>query len=349
MNRREFAKRLTAIASGASFSLLAGGCASRLGPPAEGPREPAIRVTLLAPFTGQFAADGPDIERAVRLAARSAGDQAVLTVEDTGSTSASVSQAALRAAAIGSDAVIGPVLSRQALAVWQATEGRLPVFCLGNDPALLNTGIRLVGITPDESVAAIMQYAASRGVRRIAVLGDGDIWSRQCAAAAAAFASPIGLELVAARQAPAGLEATAIADILRHAPDAVLLPPGGEGLARLSPHARAMNTQLLGTHQWMRAADAGEAPEDGWFCLPDPQAGSAFANLFMSRHDTSPGHLAALAHDAMLAALQPMVPGERRGATGRLRFAPDGSMRRGLVIAVTQRGGARQVPGVIVS
>jgi hypothetical protein len=110
-----------------------------------------------------------------------------------------------------------------------------------------------------------------------------------------------------------------------------------------------MNTQLLGTHQWMRAADAGEAPEDGWFCLPDPQAGSAFANLFMSRHDTSPGHLAALAHDAMLAALQPMVPGERRGATGRLRFAPDGSMRRGLVIAVTQRGGARQVPGVIVS
>jgi branched-chain amino acid transport system substrate-binding protein len=348
MNRRDCLKRLAAASSGLSFPPLLSGCASRPGASGTASDDALRRVALLAPLSGRLSAQGREMEQAARLAVED-WPGAGLIVEDTGDSPGSASQAASRALDQGAEAIAGPVLSGQAAGAWQVAQGRAAVFSLSNDPALLNTGIRLVGITPDESAAAILRYAAGRGVRRVAVLGDGGAWSRHCAAAASAFAGPLGLETGPVAQAAAGEEAEAAMRVARAAPDAVLIPPGGEALARLAAHAGAAGAQLLGTHQWTQAAADGTAPEGGWFCLADPGAGGAFADRFSARHQARPGHLALLAHDAVLAALDGPEDDPIRGATGWLRFAPDGGARRGLAIAVSGRTGARLVQQAALS
>lgn len=288
------------------------------------------------------------MDQAARLVVERWPDSHLMT-EDTGETPLSASLAAERAVARGATVLAGPVLSEQTAAAWRAVNGRVPVFSLSNDPALLNTGIRLVGITPDESTLAILGYAASRGVRRLAVLGDGDEWSRHCAAAVTAFAGPLGLETGPVIQALAGEEEMAAARIAGDKSDAVLIPPGGAALARLAPYVDKVVVQLLGTHQWAQAAAEGAAPPQGWFSVPDPDAGNAFADRFRLRYGGSPGYLAALAHDAVLAALTSTTADAVRGATGQLRFAPDGGARRGLAIAAASASGSRIIKGATVS
>lgn len=344
MDRREFVRRLAVASTGISFLLPSGGCATGPDPSGTPAGHLSPRVALLAPLSGPLSGEGRQMDQAARLVVERWPDGRLIT-EDTGETPLSASRAAERAVARGATCLAGPVLGDQTAAVWRAVDGRVPVYSLSNDPALLNAGIRLVGITPDESTLAILGYAASRGVRKVAVLGDGDEWSRHCAAAAAAFAGPLGLQTGPVIQALAGEEENAAARIGAAGSGAVLIPPGGAALARLAPFVNGAAGQLLGTHQWTQAAAHGTAPPGGWFSLPDPDASDAFADRFRLRYGASPGYLAALAHDAVLAAFTNAAPDPVRGATGQLRFAPDGGARRGLAIAIATASGSQVIRG----
>ena len=77
-------------------------------------------------------------------------------------------------------------------------EGRRPVrsvVTFSNDPALIDSGLFLLGLTADQAVVPLLRYARGRGVRKIGIGADASPWGLQIAASAARNSDRLGLSL----------------------------------------------------------------------------------------------------------------------------------------------------------
>lgn len=309
-------------------------------------------AALLIPKSGPHAALGRSMERAATLAQGGKASPELL-VFDTGGTPEGAAGAARAARKAGATVILGPVFAREVPAVLAAAGGAVPVLSFSNDAALLDGGAFLLGITAQQEVAAILAYAAGRGIRRVGIGGAADGWGGQVRAAAATAAAALGID---SYPLPAGdfstLPATAggVSDGL---PDAVLMADAA-GLARIAADLAARGVQALGAFLGLDLSPEQFRTLDGaWLSAPDPARFDGFARSFEQRNGSRPGMIAALAYDAANIARQLRLGGGTdrsallatgfKAICGDLRFREDGSATRVLAILAVSAGGMRTV------
>lgn len=304
-------------------------------------------IALLVPLTGDHSALGLSMQRAAMLAENTPSRMQVF---DTGGTPAGAQAAALAAMKAKCAMVLGPLLAAEAGPVVQAVAGRAPVICFSNDPAVRSTGAFVMGITATQVTGAVLRYARTRGIRRVAVIGDGNPWATAAASAADALQGELNMAVQRIEVLPGGVVSNA-----GDAPDAVMIPGGGETMMAAARNLKGSGIQLLGTVQALDHRPASLELLDGaWLASPDPVAFGAFAGAYEGRMGGAPGAIAALAYDAakICRQLREKSTLDRAGllaepsyeaATGPLRFREDGSVARDMAIVVAGPEGYEKV------
>jgi len=293
-------------------------------------------AALLLPLTGPSADLARSMQHAAVLAQPPGATKTTLLVFDTGATPDGAAAAAELAVKRGVPLIIGPLFAAQVTPVVTAARGA-PVVALSNDAA--GSGGFVLGITPVQTVGAILGYARSRGVRRVALAAGSSRWEVLAAAAARASARDLGLDLVDTANGP----------------DAVLATGDADALAAAARSLQGSGVQLLGTYQGMALSGAGLAAIDGaWLAAPDPDGFTEFARRFEAAFGNPPGQIAGLAYDAVGIARTLRTSGHLDrdgltgsagfpGVTGAVRFRADGSAARDLAIVVAEGGAFRTV------
>lgn len=294
-------------------------------------------VALLLPLSGPRAALGLSMRQAALLA--DSGPE--LVAYDTGGTAAGAALATQNALKAKAAMILGPVTAEEATAVAAQTVGRVPVIAFSNNAVSRAPGLFIFGITPAQVTSAILRYARSRGVRKVAVIDDTSPWSAAAALAAGRMQGEIGMDVRVLTVMP-GQPLPAAGD----APDAVLLPGSGEAVLAAARNLKVTGIQLLGTVQALDYRPAAlEVLEGAWIASPDPTEFGKFAGEFRARHGGDPGALSALAYDAggIVKVLRDKGAIGTAGllaetsypcVTGAARFRTDGSVARELSILV---------------
>ncbi|WP_145622135.1 penicillin-binding protein activator [Nitrospirillum viridazoti] len=143
--------------------------------PATVPADETVRVALLLPLSGKAASLGEAMQQAAQMALFDTADSHFqLLIRDTKSTPEGAVAAAQDALAAGATLLIGPVYGVDAKAVTPAA-GTVPVLSFSNDATVADThapagGTWVLGFQPQDQVARVVSYAASRGLTRLALL-----------------------------------------------------------------------------------------------------------------------------------------------------------------------------------
>lgn len=350
------------------------GTAPSAGAASPAPRVDAARpvpVALLLPLGSQRSADQA-IARDMEDAARLAADPAVLnlTVIDTGASAAGAEAAARRAVAEGAALILGPTFAEEATSIASvAASSGVPALSFSSLAAAANPPVYILGFTPETEVARILRYAASQGLRRIALLHPDTPYGNVVRTAVMAEAPRLGQSVVSTtvyqRNFPSvqGVVGGAAAGIAAAQPDAVLVADSDQALVAVMSFLAAAGVapgrqQFLGLKAWEEGRALRDASvRGGWYPAPDPAARDAFLAAFQSRHGRAPHQLASLAYDAVRAAGEMAAQARRtgstapftsaaitqpagfEGATGRFRLNPDGTVTRDLAIMEVGAGG----------
>ena len=329
-----------------------------------------VRVGLLLPFSTR-PEEASALYRAAELALFERGDRNMLLIpRDSGAGEAEASAAATGLVADGVDIIIGPVLREGVLgAARVAQDRRIPMIGLSSDRSVADDGVYLLSFQLEDEVARIVEYAASRGIRSIAMMGPENEYGRRVAQALRTEGARWGVTIVAetlytrdvAQAAPA---VTRLRSSLGGAPvQAVMIADSGSVLravtAALAREGLAgPNVRLLGTSAWAGSETNAEAPLiGGWYVAPDPSLRAAFEQSYRAAYGDDPLRLSSLAYDAVaLAALLSRDQGsdgltrreiERQegflGSDGVFRFRTNGSIERGWAVMEVRPSGAAVV------
>ncbi len=295
-------------------------------------------AALLLPLTGPSADLARSMQHAAALAQPPGATKNTLVVFDTGSTPDGAAAAAGLAVKRGVPLIVGPLFAAQVTPVVKAAAG-IPVVALSNDAG--GSGAFPLGVTPAQTVGAILGYARSRGVRRVGLSPGTTRWDSLAGAVARRQAAELGLTLT--DYTPGAT------------PDAVLVTGDADALAGVARGVQGSGVQLLGTYQGMALSGAGLAAIDGaWLAAPDPDGFADFARRFETAFGNPPGQIAGLAYDAVGIARTLRTSGHLdrdgltgsagfAGVTGAVRFAADGTATRELAILVAEGGAFRTV------
>jgi len=315
------------------------------------------RVALLLPLTGRHSTVGSAMAEAARLASPVDDPTLSLSIYDTGEASDALRQVAT--AANAGDVVIGPVFGAKVPGVLAELNPGTPLVSFTNDAKAIGPGSFSIGVTPAQSIGAVMRYARRQGVRRMAVLARPGTFGQRAARATEKLASAAGLALAGAHFADPSSGPDAIKSLVRQdRPDAVLLPAGGRDLALFARALAGSGLQVLGTSQWGgRRLDGVAGLNGAWFAAPDPGGFSQFSNLFQAQTSRPAGLLAGLAHDAVKMCRTLAIEGRLTeaglirtagfdGVTGRFRLSRDGRCQRDLAILTVSSSGVSLVDRV---
>lgn len=277
-------------------------------------------------------------------------DANMLMIFDTGGTAEGAAAAAKGALKRNVAMILGPLLAVEVSPVADAVGSVVPVIAFSNDAVLRRPGTFIFGITPSQVTTAVLRYARTRGVRRVAVIDDQSPWSSAAALAAAKAQDDLGMDVrvIALRE---GQPLPAAGD----APDAVLVPGSGDSMLAAARNLKQTGIQLLGTLQALdHRPSALEVLDGAWLASPDPRTFAEFASAFEARNGGDPGAIAALAYDAAGIA-KSLRDGAKLGrdgllapdgfacVTGQVHFRTDGSVTRDLAILVAGSDGYQPV------
>ncbi len=153
-----------------SFSLLSCETAPRQIFSADGDA-PLLRAALLLPLSAPERG-WRDAARAMRDAAQlavfdSSGARLELLVQDTRGTPEGALKAAKAAQAQKAEIVLGPVLAPSVRALKEAGLS-VPVLAFSSDTRAAARDVYLLGFSPEQEVARVMDFAAQNGLRRLA-------------------------------------------------------------------------------------------------------------------------------------------------------------------------------------
>jgi len=326
-----------------------------------------IRVGIILPFTsssGPTRALAASMMKAAQLALFDSGNRNILLMTaDEGNGGAGAAAAAQQLLAQGAEVVVGPLFGPSVSAVAPIARDRaVPVLAFSTEKNVAGNGAYLLSFLPQNEVARVIGYAATKGHTQFAALAPqtayGDVAKDAFTeSVAAAHGTIVDVE----RYAPnAGAVAAPASAVAKSGADAVLIAQGGVILRAIAPTlsldgATRDKVKLLGTGLWDDdAALMREASLLGsWYAAPAPNADAEFANKFRAAFGTAPAQLTSLAYDAvsLVALLAPgrpyhrfttaalMDPNGFAGVNGIFRFKPDGTSERGLaVLEVTATG-----------
>ena len=372
---------------GALLLTLAAGCAPSTVPPPTAPGQPAptpqyetlpaapvetgTRIGLLLPLSGQQAALGRTLLQAAEMGLFEVGDDKfTLLVEDT-ATTAGPDSAARRLLAQGAQILLGPVFSTDTRKIAPiATGAQIPVLAFTNDRSAAQPGVYVMGVTPQDEVQRVIQYAAGQGMQRFAILAPSSPYGN---IVAQSFRNSVQnangilaeMELYDPNSPDYTQVVERIATAYQNNPfDALMLPEGGAKLRQLAPLLPAFQigpqtVPILGTGLW--ANDPALAQETGLagsvYAATDPAKWQPFAERYAGIYGQLPDQRAGLVYDAITlivalgrapsaysgpdysAAALTNVSGFN-GVTGVFRLNADGTVERQLAILEVVPGGA---------
>jgi ABC-type branched-subunit amino acid transport system substrate-binding protein len=332
------------------------------------PVEAGTKIGLLLPLSGPEAALGRTLYNAAEMGLFEVGDDSfTLLVEDT-AAAAGPDSAARKLLAEGAKVLLGPVFSTDARKVAPiATAARVPVLAFTNDDSAAQPGLYVLGVTPQQQVERVVQYASNQGMQRFAILAPTSIYGNIVSASfRQAVQQSHSILAQMALYDPNSPDYTKVVEDLATAYqndpfDALMLPEGGSKLRQLAPLLSAFQigpqtVQTLGTALW--AGDPALAQETGlagaWYASTDPDKWQQFADRYQSVYGAVPDQRAGLAYDAITlvvslgkgnpapdysdAALT--NPNGFSGVTGVFRLDANGTVERQLAVLQVVPGGA---------
>jgi branched-chain amino acid transport system substrate-binding protein len=368
---------------GALLLTLAAGCAPSTVPPPTAPSQPTpaqpqyetlpgapaeagTKIGLLLPLSGQQASLGRTLLQAAEMGLFEVGDDRfTLLVEDT-ATAAGADSAARRLLAQGAQILLGPVFSTDTRKIAPIAIGaHIPVLAFTNDRSAAQPGIYVMGVTPQDEVQRVIQYASSQGMQRFAILAPsspyGNIVTQSFRNSVQGSNGILAeMELYDPNSPDYTGVVERIATAYQNNPfDALMLPEGGAKLRQLAPLLPAFQigpqtVPILGTGLW--ANDPTLAQETGLagalYAAPDPDKWRTFAERYASVYGQAPDQRAGLVYDAitLIVALgKAPVPDYSQtaltnvsgfnGVTGVFRLNADGTVERRLAILQVAPGG----------
>ena len=330
-----------------------------------------VKVGLLLPLTGRNAELGRAMQDAAtvslfdKYARLSVAQQAIrveLLPKDTGDSPEFARAAMASALKDGAEIIIGPIFSDATeTAAPLAQTQRVSVLSFSNNKKRASAGTYLLGFSPQEQTARVMDYALQHK-KHVAVLVPQTPLGDEVLAAAQASAKAAGVVLGGEARYSAqggGLDAalTKLMPVNGTSPtfDALLLADGGPTLETVlrALSARGINgsnVQFLGTGVWDDVPLLQRVNLNGaWFASSAPYATVQFENRFRTTYKYTPPRIASLSYDAVALAVTLATSGRSYStenltnkagfvgpANGIFRLRPDGTTERGLaVIQVT--------------
>ncbi|HEX8263545.1 MAG TPA: penicillin-binding protein activator [Allosphingosinicella sp.] len=361
---------------GAAMGLALGGCQLVPKPRPEAPPEPELpeappepeeapgpqlppgetrnRVAVLVPTSGANAGVGQSIANAANLALLDAGNDRIrITIYDTARGGAAA--AANQALAEGNGLFLGPLLAEDVRAVAPvARRAGVPVISFSNDTSVAGNGVYLMGFTPAQSIARVVDHARGQGLDRFGAVTPEGIYGRRAAQAMIDSVERSGGRLVAMQSyagGPGGLR-TAVGKLQALGGyDAVLIADGGRTAAAAAPLLKAGSAgiRLLGTELWATETGLGRTPalRGAWFASVSDGMFNQLRTRYRARYGANPYRLASLGYDSVLLTVRiaknwrlgrPFPERELRdpvgfaGVDGPFRFTPNGIAERSLEV-----------------
>jgi branched-chain amino acid transport system substrate-binding protein len=346
-----------------SSSLLAPGAEVAPAPPPGAPG-PAVgetlgtgpvRVGMVLPLTqnGAPSAIGVSMRNAAQLAIEEfAGPYIMLMIQDDRSTPEGAGQAAQGEIGAGAQLILGPVYAndvRQAASAARAA-GK-PMIAFSTDVTVASSGVYLLSFLIQSYVDRIVEFAASRGKKALAVMAPQNDYGNIAVSEFQERAGRLNAAVVAtARYSPgqpqeAAQQIAAVGGQI----DALFIPEQAEGMPAVAGAlaATGVKTQLLGAGVWNDARVLRLPQMQGaWFAAPDNAGFNALAQRYRAKFGGEPTRLASLAYDAVtLAGALARGSGPDpysaqaltnvsgfNGADGVFRFLPNGTNERGLAV-----------------
>lgn len=136
------------------------------------PQARGMRVAVILPLSGPNQTVGTALLNAAHMALFDfAGPNFELLVQDTKGTPEGAAEAARLAVGDGATMIVGPLLASSVRAVADiARAANVPVVAFSSDRTVVGDGIYTMGFFPGDEVRRVMDYAATKGARRFALL-----------------------------------------------------------------------------------------------------------------------------------------------------------------------------------
>ncbi|WP_446737759.1 penicillin-binding protein activator [Rhodoblastus sp. 17X3] len=323
-----------------------------------------VKVALVLPLTQGSGASvvGVSMRNAAELAISEAGaNDITLLVRDDRSTPGGAREATQTAISQGAELILGPLFAGDVRAAAEVAKGAgKPVIAFSTDLSTASRGVYLLSFLVENYVDRIVEFAASKGKKSIAVLAPENDYANVATGALQQAAARRDIRVALIERYKAGGVAASAANIgaLGAQIDCLFIP---EQAAAMPEVARALTAskidpravQILGTGLWNDARVLGlPALQGAWFATPENAGFAAFAQRYRAKFGSDPTRVATLAYDSVsLAAALARTQGPRRfseevltnptgfnGADGVFRFKPDGSNERGLAVVQINNG-----------
>jgi ABC-type branched-subunit amino acid transport system substrate-binding protein len=317
-----------------------------------------VKVALLLPLTqgaGQSAV-GLSLRNAAELAlAESGANDITLLVKDDRSTPEGARAATQAAVSEGAELVLGPLFAGDVRAAAEVARGAgKPVIAYSTDLSSAAHGVYLLSFLVESYVDRIVDYAASRGKKSIAVLAPENDYANVATGALQQAAARRDIRVALIERYKPGAAAASIARIaaLGGQIDCLFIPEQASAMPDVAKALAANNldsrhVQILGTGLWNDSRVLSlPALQGAWFAAPENAGFVAFAQRYRAKFGSDPTRVATLAYDSVsLAAALARTQGARRysedvltnqtgfnGADGVFRFKPDGGNERALSV-----------------
>ena len=309
---------LGAFGGGASSGAAAGGAA---------PAPASRKVALLLPMTGANAFLGAALEKAARLGLDGGPE---IVVEDTRGTTAGATQAAQAAVAAGAGIIVGPLTAADtdaAAPVAQAVS--IPMLALTSDIGEARPGVWVLGLTPEQQVARLVEALRGTGQTRVGALLSQDAFGSAMADGLNAAAARNGLPQPRIQRYGGGFSGInsglrTLSDYAERHPaktdkaspdaapatpapglpiDALLLNATGTSLQEVISclgfyDLQPDHVRILGPALWSAFASKLKALPGAWYAAPDPAARSGYVQAYQARYHESPRAITDLVYDA---------------------------------------------------
>ena len=319
------------------------------------PDETRNRVAVLVPTSGANSGVGQSIANAANLALLDAGGERIrITVYDTARGGAAA--AASQALAEGNGLFLGPLLADDVRAVTPIARGAgVPVISFSNDSSVAGNGVYLMGFTPGQSIARVVEHARDEGLERFGAVTPEGVYGRRAGQAMIDSVARAGGRLVAMQSygpGPGTLRAAAARLHALGGYDAVLIADSGRTAATAAALLRtgaSSGIRLLGTELWATETGLGRTPalRGAWYASVADTMFNQLRTRYRARYGANPYRLASLGYDSVLLTIRiaknwrlgrPFPERELRdpvgfaGVDGPFRFTSSGIAERSLEV-----------------
>ena len=296
-----------------------------------------------------------------------------LSVFPTSGSPSRALHAAKAAIEDGIEIIVGPLFSRETAALKEGlTTQNFKVISLSNDPSVADRNIFLLGTTSQMRAGKLVEFAMSKGLNRIAVVGpEGKVGINGIEAASHAIKEQ-GATLSTISLYPLtvnGIRDSAEAiyrDLINSKSTAVILtdsPTKGLGfiseqISQLYDKNNTKKPQFMGITRWDKSQQILNefSLDKGWFVIPDPQLNDKYQKRYIKTFGSKPNQISSLSYDA-IALIGQMIekkmsgssyrqfqpkffldPDGFEGVNGIFRFTKNGTVERSLSIAEVNSG-----------